>query len=61
MNFIGIVFTFYLYAQTQQGKAINNIRCMINISLREFFVGWYHRIRIMILVLIFWLFYLNSL
>lgn len=61
INFMGIVFTFYLYAQTQQGKFINNIRCIINIFLRELFVGWFHRIRIVLLVLIFWLFYLNSL
>lgn len=61
INFMGMVFTFYLYAQTQQGKTINNIRCIVNISLREFFIGWCHRARMILLVLMFWLFYLNSL
>nr|YP_009179471.1 NADH dehydrogenase subunit 4 [Cypridopsis vidua]AJY78610.1 NADH dehydrogenase subunit 4 [Cypridopsis vidua] len=54
MNFMGMVFTFYLYAQTQQGKTMNNISCLMNISLRELYIGFFHSMSMMLLILVFW-------
>lgn len=61
MNFIGIVFTFYLYAQSQQGKPYRAFDTLWRISLRELIVVFFHLARVMFIVLFFWLFYSNSL
>jgi hypothetical protein len=50
MNFMGIVFTFYLYAQSQQGKLFSNILSSFSIFSREYIVGGLHIISVSILV-----------
>jgi hypothetical protein len=61
MNFIGIVFTFYLYAQRQQGKSFDGIISSPSIFIREFRVGMSHVVFLLGITLRFWIFYLNSL
>lgn len=61
MNFIGMVFTFYLYSQRQQGKSFGSFLRVFIISSREFSVRVVHLIFVLTLTLIFWIFYLNSL
>jgi NADH-ubiquinone oxidoreductase chain 4 len=61
MNFMGIVFTFYLYAQSQQGKSLDSLIRSSLIFIREYVVGIGHVIFLLGLRFIFWLFYLNSL
>lgn len=61
MNFISMVYTFYIYSQTQQGKINSRIFSSEMLRRREYRVGIFHSLSISILFLIFWLFYLNSL
>lgn len=61
INFMGIVFTFYLYAQSQQGKSFDRFVRSSLIFIREYVVGLGHIYFLLSLSLIFWLFYLNSL
>lgn len=61
INFIRIVYTFYIYSQTQQGKVNSAIFRLRMVTARELIVAILHSARITFLVLIFWLFYLNSL
>jgi hypothetical protein len=58
-----MVFTFYLYAQSQQGKSFSFLLRIIIFRSREYLVGWLHLAIIFFLTLIFWVFvsYLNSL
>jgi formate hydrogenlyase subunit 3/multisubunit Na+/H+ antiporter MnhD subunit len=60
INFMGIVFTFYLYSQRQQGKIWGRLVSMSNISVRELAVGGLHRFSIWLIVFVFWLLYLSS-
>jgi NADH-ubiquinone oxidoreductase chain 4 len=55
MNFIGMVFTFFLYAQSQQGKAFNMLYRINSYSVREISVGWAHLIPLGVGVGTFWL------
>lgn len=61
INFMGIVFTFYLYAQRQQGKSLESLISSSLIFIREYIVGLRHVVFLLGLRLIFWLFCLDSL
>lgn len=61
INFMGMVFTFYLYAQSQQGKSFERLASYPLVFIREYMVGVSHVILLLGLTLTFWLFYLNSL
>lgn len=61
MNFMGIVFTFYLYSQSQQGKVFERLARYSLVFIREYMVGVRHVMLLLGLTLTFWLFYLNSL
>lgn len=61
INFIGIVFTFYIYSQRQQGKLFSSLVSVYQIRRREVMVALIHRLRVLILLGVFWLFYLCNL
>lgn len=61
INFMGIVFTFYLYSQSQQGKSFEGLARYLLVFIREYIVGVSHVFLLLGITLIFWLFYLNSL
>jgi hypothetical protein len=50
---MGMVFTFYLYAQSQQGKSFDGIISSPAIFVREFRVGIGHVLFLLCLTLIF--------
>lgn len=56
INFIGIVYTFYLYTKSQQGKASEYFIRMRNINLREYNVILVHLIIVSLNVLFFWIY-----
>lgn len=56
INFIGIVFTFYLYTQRQQGKSIKRINILWSINPREIMISIFHSFSVTRLVVYFWLF-----
>lgn len=56
INFLGMVFTFFLYAQRQQGKRIKILNRISLISVREYFIGWAHVGLMFFMVEVFWLF-----
>lgn len=58
INFMGMVFTFYLYAQSQQGKPFSFLHRIIVYRAREYLVGWLHLLIIFSLTFIFWIFLL---
>lgn len=61
LNFIGIVYTFYMYSQRQQGKLFSRILRTYLVRSRELIVVFAHASRILCLLGVFWLFYLGSL
>lgn len=61
INFIRMVYTFYLYAQSQQGKSFDGVYNIMMISVREYRVRFMHACLTLVMFTFFWLFYLNSL
>lgn len=61
INFISMVYTFYLYSQSQQGKVFSSLLSVPTISRREYIVSILHFLGVRVLFLAFWFFYLNSL
>jgi NADH-ubiquinone oxidoreductase chain 4 len=53
MNFISIVYTFYLYAQSQQGKIFDSIINLIILRVREYIIRFIHVIVALIMFLFF--------
>lgn len=56
INFMGIVFTFYLYSHSQQGKSFRSIWSVPLYSSREIIVGGAHVISVLSIVFVFWVF-----
>lgn len=56
INFMSIVYTFYLYAQSQQGKIFDRIINLIILRVREYMVRFSHVIVALVMFLFFWLF-----
>jgi NADH-ubiquinone oxidoreductase chain 4 len=56
INFMGMVFTFYLYAQSQQGKSFDGIIRSSSIFTREYRVGGGHVAFLLGMTLRFWAF-----
>lgn len=56
MNFIRIVFTFYLYAQRQQGKVFEGILGLIAVTVREYRVSLGHVVLAAVMFSFFWIF-----
>lgn len=56
MNFIRMVYTFYLYAQRQQGKISDRVINLIMLRVREYSVRFIHAIIALLIFLFFWLF-----
>jgi NADH:ubiquinone oxidoreductase subunit 4 (subunit M) len=53
INFMGIVFTFYLYSQTQQGKPFRGMIRIFNVNVRELLIGVLHARSVFFLVFVF--------
>lgn len=56
INFMSIVYTFYLYAQSQQGKIFDSIINLIILRVREYVVRFIHVVVALVMFLFFWLF-----
>jgi NADH-ubiquinone oxidoreductase chain 4 len=56
INFIRIVYTFYLYAQSQQGKIFDGIINLMILRVREYRVRFIHVAMALTMFLFFWLF-----
>lgn len=61
INFIGMVFTFYLYSQSQQGKLFEGLARYPLVFIREYITGVRHIFLLLGITLSFWMFYSNSL
>ena len=56
INFMGMVFTFYLYSHSQQGKPFSSIWRILLYSRREIIVGGLHVVTVLLIVFMFWVF-----
>lgn len=61
INFMGMVFTFYLYSQRQQGKSFEGLTSHPLVFIREYITGIRHVVLLLRITLAFWVFYLGSL
>jgi hypothetical protein len=61
INFMRMVYTFFMYSQSQQGKTFSGVLRRVNLFSREYAVAVLHWLITTLLVGLFWLFYLISL